>query len=66
MLRGTHTPLSISINYLPRNVELVQEKNKVNQHVYFISKVFKRVKFRYHKIERLALVVVINAGKLIL
>lgn len=45
--------------------ELIQEKNKVNQPVYFISKVFEGVKFMYHKIERFTLAVVINARKLI-
>lgn len=43
---------------------LVLEKDKVNQHVYFVSKVFKGVKARYQKIERLSLEVMITTRKL--
>lgn len=39
---------------------IIIENNKIEQHVYFVSKLFKGVEEKYHKIDRLALGVVIT------
>lgn len=59
-------PLYLYLYVTDQSMSLVsvKEKNQVEQPIYFVSKVFKDVKARYQKIERLALEVVIAAWKL--
>lgn len=41
-----------------------QQKDKVKQYIYIVSKVFNVAKAKYQKIERLALAIVVTAWKL--
>lgn len=54
---GTPLYLYLSVTNQTTNFVLVQEKDKIEQPIYFVSNVFKGGEARYHKIERPSLVV---------
>lgn len=54
---GTPIYLYLSITDQTTNFVLVQEKEKIEQPIYFVSNVFKGGETRYHKIKTLSLVV---------
>lgn len=62
---GVPLYLYLFVNEHTLRFVLVQEKNKNEWHVYFVSKVFKVVETKYQKTERLVWAVVITTRKLI-